>query len=143
MDLLKLTKKIIKYGNINTISKNNFDVSILNHKKVKKLFTEFNNYINYDIPYCSTPNYNQLLEFLINNEVYFDNYPQTIPFPSAKLAAERTPNPFFERSEKGSGGSESEAKSKGIFDSKNNKYRLTLKKIKEDFNKTTLFFNEK
>jgi len=58
-------KYIQKYGSIEGIMDSmNLDVSILNHIRVRELFTLFEEYDIGEIPYCGKPDFDELNEFL-------------------------------------------------------------------------------
>ena len=64
-------KNIIKHGNIEQISnETELDVSILNHVRVRQLFTEFDDYKLDNIPFCGVPDFEKLDKFNIDNKVY-------------------------------------------------------------------------
>lgn len=64
-------KLISSYVNIENISNNNskFDICILNHIRVRELFTIFEDYNLSKIPYCGFPQFNILEKFIIKNNV--------------------------------------------------------------------------
>ena len=43
-----------------------YDISILNHVRVRELFS-FSENLNWDIPYCESPNWTDVQEFLFKN----------------------------------------------------------------------------
>jgi 5'-3' exonuclease len=58
-------KKILQYKNIDTIGKETgLDISILNHERVRTLFTEFNQETCIKIPFCGTPDFAKLETFV-------------------------------------------------------------------------------
>ena len=60
-------KQIIQYGSIDEIGlKTNLDISILNHNRVRQLFTDFNceNEAMIKIPYCGSPDFLLLEKFV-------------------------------------------------------------------------------
>jgi len=64
--------KLIKtYGSIEEIGNHTqYDISILNHTRVRELFTEFNpNDIKSDVPYCGEPDFEVLKNFLNSIEL--------------------------------------------------------------------------
>ena len=66
-------KKLVEFDNIEGVSENTkFDVSILKHEIVRGLFTNFEDYGISEIPYCGTPNYKKLLQFVIDKKIWFD-----------------------------------------------------------------------
>ena len=68
-------KRLQEEGSIDRIAINTtLDVTVLKHKVVQKLFTEFEDYTISSVPYCGTPKYPQLLQFLIQNEVWFNSH---------------------------------------------------------------------
>lgn len=63
-------KYILQYGGIDEISENTkIDVTILNHKRSKQLFTEFEDYGIKNIPYCGKPDFDALQAFVIKNNI--------------------------------------------------------------------------
>ena len=66
-------KYIQQYKTIEDIGeKLNIDISILNHKKTRCLFTDFENYDVNEIPYCGKPDFNKLNEILLTQDIKFD-----------------------------------------------------------------------
>jgi 5'-3' exonuclease len=65
-------KHIQKYGSIDVFSESTgIDVSILNHKRVRQLFTKFKDETTAipKIPYCGQPNYDKFAEFVSENNL--------------------------------------------------------------------------
>lgn len=63
-------KHIIRHGSIEEInSKTNLDTSVLNHIRVRQLFTEFEEYKIDKIPFCGKPNFEELEKFIINHQI--------------------------------------------------------------------------
>jgi 5'-3' exonuclease len=56
-------KQIITHKNIETLEKNGLDVTILKHKRVRELFTQFDDYGITSIPYCGYPDFERLKQF--------------------------------------------------------------------------------
>ena len=56
-------KQLITNKNIESIEKNGTDVSILKYKRVRELFTEFDDYKIISIPYCGYPDIDELSNF--------------------------------------------------------------------------------
>ena len=66
-------KYISKYINIEEIEKNlKIDVTILNHIRVRELFTVFDKYEIINIKYCSSPNFDDLIKFTQTNLLKID-----------------------------------------------------------------------
>lgn len=66
-------KKLLKFKNIEGVeSGTTLDTSILKYKKVRELFTEFEDYKIESIPYCGSPDYEKLLTFLLKHKVWYD-----------------------------------------------------------------------
>lgn len=64
-------KKILKFKNIEGIESNtSLDISVLKHKRVRELFTVFEDYAIEDIPYCGTPDYAKLRSFVLTHKVW-------------------------------------------------------------------------
>jgi 5'-3' exonuclease len=64
-------KYICQYENIEGISENckSIDTSILNHDRVRELFTEFPDFKIQKIPFCGKPKFNQLDKFVTENKI--------------------------------------------------------------------------
>lgn len=63
-------KKIKQFDSIEGIQSNtSLDISVLNHERVRQLFTEFEDYNIKDIPYCGQPNFDKLQEFISENKL--------------------------------------------------------------------------
>ena len=66
-------KKLLKFKNIEGVeSGTTLDTSVLKYKRVRELFTEFENYKIESIPYCGSPDYEKLLAFLLKHKVWYD-----------------------------------------------------------------------
>ena len=66
-------KKITAFKSIDGLKNNTtLDIGILNHERVRELFTKFENYSAKSIPYCGTPDYEKLLEFILKYKVWYD-----------------------------------------------------------------------
>lgn len=66
----KSYKLIQKHGDIDKIKESGVDVSILNHERVRQLFTEYARFPEIDIPYCGRPFYDELYKFVQENKIY-------------------------------------------------------------------------
>ena len=63
-------KRIKLHGSIEGIEKETvFDVSVLNHIRVRQLFSEFEEYDISAIPFCATPNFDKLEKFVTENNI--------------------------------------------------------------------------
>ena len=63
-------KLIKKHKNIENIEKNTkHNTNILKYKRVRELFTKFENYNIQEIPYCGKPNFDELIEFMKKNRL--------------------------------------------------------------------------
>lgn len=70
----KAYKKIQQFGDIDGITlKTKLDTSILKHKRVRELFTRFEDYKIDSIPYCGAPDYDKLLTFLLTHKIWRDS----------------------------------------------------------------------
>ena len=70
----KAYKRIQQFGNIDDITlKTKLNTTILKHKRVRELFTQFEDYKIDTIPYCGTPDYDKLLTFLLTHEIWRDS----------------------------------------------------------------------
>lgn len=66
-------KKLLNFKDIEGIeSSTPLDTSVLKYKRVRELFTEFEDYEIKSIPYCGSPDYKRLLSFLLKHKVWFD-----------------------------------------------------------------------
>ncbi len=66
-------KKLVKFNNIEGIEVGtNLDTSVLKYKRVRELFTVFENYGIDSIPYCGTPNYDKLFSFVVKHKIWYD-----------------------------------------------------------------------
>ena len=66
-------KKLVEFENIEGVDQNTqLDISILKHTVVRGLFTKFEDYGISEIPYCGTPNYKELLQFIVDKKIWFD-----------------------------------------------------------------------
>lgn len=66
-------KRIIQHGGIDQIAiETVLDTSVLNHKRVKQLFTEFEieNSVLFKIPFCGTPDFSSLEKFIARHKIY-------------------------------------------------------------------------
>lgn len=64
---------ILKFGSIENISVNtNYDISILNHIRVRELFSVFENYNIDNIAYCGFPDFCKLEKFISKNRIILD-----------------------------------------------------------------------
>jgi len=64
-------KRILQHGGIDEIAaETRLDTSILNHKRGRQLFTEFEDYKIKSIPYCGQPDFPKLETFVIKHGVY-------------------------------------------------------------------------
>lgn len=62
-------KYIKKYSNIETLSENtSLDISILNHTRVREIFKDYET-IDITIPFCGQPDFDELHNFLIENNI--------------------------------------------------------------------------
>ena len=69
-------KYIKQYGSLEEIEKNTkHDVSILNYKRTRELFTEYQQYDINSIPYCGVPDFEELKKFVTKNglNISFEN----------------------------------------------------------------------
>lgn len=63
-------KRILQHGNIEQITNETcFDTSILNHLRVRELFTNFEEYNLNRIPFCGIPDFENLEKFVVNHNV--------------------------------------------------------------------------
>ena len=67
-------KHMLKYGGIDELSKESkIDISILNHIRVRELFTDFTEEVKVmntmNIPYCFSPNFEELEKFVIKQKI--------------------------------------------------------------------------
>ena len=67
-------KYMLKYGGIDELSKESkIDISILNHIRVRELFTDFTEEVQVintmNIPYCFSPNFEKLEKFVIKQKI--------------------------------------------------------------------------
>ena len=65
---------MLKYGGIDELSKESkIDISILNHIRVRELFTDFTEEVQVintmNIPYCFSPNFEKLEKFVIKQKM--------------------------------------------------------------------------
>jgi 5'-3' exonuclease len=66
-------KKLLKFKHIEGVESNTtLDTSVLKYKRVRELFTEFEDYKIESIPYCGSPDYERLLVFLLKHKVWHD-----------------------------------------------------------------------
>jgi 5'-3' exonuclease len=66
-------KNLLKFKTIEEIgAKTSLDTSVLKHVRVRELFTNFDDYGLKSVPYCGTPNYKELLTFLLKYKVWHD-----------------------------------------------------------------------
>lgn len=66
-------KKLVAFENIEGVGeKTKLDISILKHKIVRGLFTKFEDYGITSIPYCGSPNYKKLLQFIVRKKIWYD-----------------------------------------------------------------------
>ena len=62
--------RIVQHGGIEQIARETrLDTSVLNHKRVRQLFTEFEDYNLESIPYCGRPNFEELERFVITQQI--------------------------------------------------------------------------
>lgn len=64
-------KLIKEYKSIDNLPKDIYDISVLNHVRVRELFT-FNSNIDARVPYCKEPDYSKLEEFCFINNCRID-----------------------------------------------------------------------
>lgn len=62
-------KKIQECKNIEGVQKSGIDISILNHVRVRELFTTFEDYKITEIPFCGIPDFDKLQAFLNRNNI--------------------------------------------------------------------------
>lgn len=63
-------KLISEHKTIENIEKKtNLDISVLNHKRVRRLFTNFDNYPTINVPYCKIPKWEEVDIFLKKNNI--------------------------------------------------------------------------
>lgn len=63
-------KHIVQHGGIDEISANtSLNVSVLNHKRSRELFTEFEDYGIESIPYCGKPDFDALQKFVVKHSI--------------------------------------------------------------------------
>lgn len=68
----KSFKYIKTHSSIDAISVNlGLDVSILNHKRVRELFREYEK-VTFNIPYCDYPDFEKLEDFIYEKGIYLD-----------------------------------------------------------------------
>lgn len=67
----KSFKLLKQFGSIEAIEKSGMDVSILNYKRVRELFTQYEKF-DKDIPYCSEPQLLKLNEFLLCQNIRYN-----------------------------------------------------------------------
>ena len=66
-------KYISKYKSIDEIERTlDIDVSILNHKRTRELFTNYERHNVKNIPYCGFPNIEKLIDFIKENNIQLD-----------------------------------------------------------------------
>lgn len=66
-------KLLSSHGNIESIGKNTkHDISILNHDKSFKLFTDYKKSHIEKVPFCGKPDFKKLEEFLVKKNIYYD-----------------------------------------------------------------------
>lgn len=65
-------KYILYHKNIESLEKTGMDVTILKYKRVRELFTEFDEYNINSIPYCGSPDFDILHEFIKKNNIDID-----------------------------------------------------------------------
>ena len=68
-------KRIIQHGDIDQIATETaLDTSVLNHKRVRQLFTEFEieNSVLFKIPFCGTPDFLSLEKFIAMHKIYLN-----------------------------------------------------------------------
>jgi 5'-3' exonuclease len=66
-------KYITKYKSIDEIARNiDIDISILNHKRTRELFTEYERHEIKDIKYCGVPDFEILKKFIKENNIRVD-----------------------------------------------------------------------
>jgi 5'-3' exonuclease len=66
-------KYILQHGGIDEIkSGTSLDTSVLNHNRVRQLFSEFEDDGISNIPYCGRPNFELLEKFLITHQIQLD-----------------------------------------------------------------------
>lgn len=64
-------KHILKHGGIEQIAdETRLDTTILNHNRVRQLFTEFEDYKIKSIPYCGKPDFPKLEKFVITHGIH-------------------------------------------------------------------------
>ena len=69
----KAYKYLIKFENIENIENNtNLDISILNHKRVRELFTKFTKYTFSNVLYCGKPKLEKLQNFINKQKIYIN-----------------------------------------------------------------------
>ena len=82
-------KKIVKFKNIEGIDSNtSLDISVLKHKRVRELFTIFEDYSIDSIPYCGNPDYEKLLSFILTHKVWYDtrnSYKENLAFANKRI----------------------------------------------------------
>lgn len=68
-------KRIIQHGGIDQIATETaLDTSVLNHKRVRQLFTEFEieNSVLFKIPFCGTPDFSSLEKFISMHKIHIN-----------------------------------------------------------------------
>jgi 5'-3' exonuclease len=68
-------KKVLEYGGIDEISlETSLDVSVLNHVRVRQLFTDFSceNQAMIKIPYCGVPDFSLLEKFVSSRKIHLN-----------------------------------------------------------------------
>ena len=66
-------KKLLEFNNIEGVETNTkLDTSVLKYKRVRELFTKFEDYDIKSIPYCGSPDYEKLLAFIRKHKVWYD-----------------------------------------------------------------------
>lgn len=67
---IKAQKLVDTHRNIDTIAeKTTLDVSILNHKRVRQLFREYQKFQG-NVPYCGCPDFNSLQQFVVKKNLH-------------------------------------------------------------------------
>ena len=64
----KAYKLIKDFGDIDAIAASGIDVSVLNHKRVREIFKEYEQK-DVDVSYCKQPNIQDLVEFVLKNNI--------------------------------------------------------------------------
>lgn len=69
----KAYKYLLQHRTIEGIADNTpLDISILKHTRVRELFTEYEQYQLESVPYCGTPNFQSLKDFVFKHNIHLD-----------------------------------------------------------------------